>query len=209
VWDWVAQLWGGSSRTVNTLNSNGSSAQKKLLGAYTAIKGSPMQVQLCGGPLAAAPRPPVATRGAVFYAVNGQTGDGTAPVIAAAGGGSCGPALMATSPLSETAARAAGLIGQDGTSVVAGGAGNIIAGGAGNVVAGGAGNIVATDGATVVAGGAGNVIAGGAGNIVAGGGGNVLATDTAAMFAAGQGSLMGDAGAGLIGHDGSSFGLVP
>ena len=86
------------------------------------------------------------------------------------------------------------LISQDGSGLIAAGAGNLIR--LTNLVAAGAGNLVGPEGTdftsvlnNLVAAGAGNLIAAGAGNLVAAGAGNLISQD----------------GSGLIGQDGTGL----
>jgi len=81
------------------------------------------------------------------------------------------------------------LIGQDGATM--------IAAGAGNMVAAGAGNLIGQDGATVKAGGLGRLI----GNDGAG----VVGQNGMGMIAAGAGNMIAAGAGNLVGNDGSSL----
>lgn len=89
------------------------------------------------------------------------------------------------------------LIGQDGASVVSGGAGSAATGTGGQILAPGSAGLIGQDGASVVA----NDGAG----IIGQDGASVLANDSASVVANDGAGLFSDQGAGLIGQDGASL----
>lgn len=60
--------------------------------------------------------------------------------------------------------RASGLIGNDGSTLVAAGGGNLVAAGGGNLVGNDGASLIGNDGSTLVAAGGGNLVAAGGGN---------------------------------------------
>lgn len=106
---------------------------------------------------------------------------------------------------------------QQGTSLVAAGAGNLVAAGGGNLVAAGGGNLVDNasgaslniqlrpKNANLVAAGGLNLVAAGGGNLVAAGGGNLVAAGAGNMVAAGAGNLVGMDGGSLVAAGGGNL----